>query len=90
MILRILENKIQAELYKGKAIIVFGPRQAGKTTLVKSIAQSSGKQVKWLNGDESDVRDLFDHPSSDRLKLIVWSSGGKEALESQAYFWFLS
>lgn len=74
MILRTLENKIQAELYKGKAIILFGPRQAGKTTLVKSIAQLSGKQVKWLNGDESDVRDLFDHPSSERLKLIAGSA----------------
>ncbi len=71
MIHRILENKIQGELYKGKAIIVFGPRQTGKTTLVKSIAQSSGKQVKWLNGDESDVRDLFDKPTSDLLKLVV-------------------
>lgn len=71
MIHRILENKIKTELFKGKAIIVFGPRQAGKTTLVKSLSQSSGKQVKWLNGDEADVRDLFEHPTSDELKLLA-------------------
>lgn len=71
MIHRILENKIKAELFKGKAIIVFGPRQAGKTTLVKSISQSSGKQVKWLNGDEADVRDLFERPTSDELKILA-------------------
>lgn len=64
-------KKIQGELYKGKAIIVFGPRQVGKTTLVKSIAESSGKIIKWLNGDESDVREIFDQPTSDLLKLIA-------------------
>ena len=70
MIHRILEDKIRGELFKGKAIVIFGPRQAGKTTLVKSIVKSFGESVKWLNGDESDVRDLFHEPTSDGLKLI--------------------
>jgi len=70
MIHRILEDKIHGELFKGKAIVIFGPRQAGKTTLVKSIVSSFGESVKWLNGDESDVRDLFNDPTSDGLKLI--------------------
>ena len=71
MIQRALENKIRGELYKGKAIILFGPRQVGKTTLVKSITNSSGQIVKWLNGDESDVRDLFIKPTSTGLKQLA-------------------
>ncbi len=77
MIRRTLENKIHDELYKGKAIIIFGPRQAGKTTLVNSIAASVDRKVKWLNGDESDIRDLFNSPTSDSLKLLA---GGAKIL----------
>jgi len=37
MINRILQNKIEKELFKGKVIIVYGARQVGKTTLVKEL-----------------------------------------------------
>ena len=36
MIERILEEKITQRLDKGKAILVIGPRQVGKTTLINS------------------------------------------------------
>lgn len=71
MIRRILEEKILGELFRGKAIILFGPRQAGKTTLVRSITKSTGYPVTWLNGDESDVRDLFRDATSTNLKLAA-------------------
>ena len=37
MIIRSLEQRIETKLFKGKAIILFGPRQAGKSTMVESI-----------------------------------------------------
>lgn len=69
MITRTLETLIRERTGKGKAIIVFGARQVGKTTLLRQIADSN--ETLWLNGDEPDVRALFDNASSTRLKAII-------------------
>ena len=37
MIKRILHDVIKQRLYKGKAIVLIGARQVGKTTLLKEI-----------------------------------------------------
>lgn len=70
MIKRKLEKIILEELYKGKAIIIKGARQVGKTTLLKSMLSSCNNTI-WLNADESDVRALFETPSSTILKAII-------------------
>jgi len=58
MIKRRLEKKIEEKLGDKKAIIVYGPRQVGKTTLLKRIfGEKEG--VLWLNGDEEGVRAAF-------------------------------
>jgi predicted AAA+ superfamily ATPase len=72
MIIRSLEESITSRLFKGKAIVVMGPRQVGKTTLLKKIVQNSS-DVIWLNGDETDVQDLFATISADRFKAIIGS-----------------
>lgn len=71
MIRRVLDNVVRDKLFKGKAIIIMGPRQVGKTTLLKQLFAGSDEDVLWLNGDEQDVRDLFENISSSRLKLII-------------------
>lgn len=70
MIDRLLENTIKERLWRGKAIIVLGARQVGKTTMLKKMLQGS-EDVLWLNGDEQDVRNLFEGASSTRLKAII-------------------
>ena len=47
-----------------------GARQVGKSTLLSNLFGAQ-KDVLWLNGDESDVRDLFENISSTRLKAII-------------------
>lgn len=69
MITRFLTEIIQAKLFKGKAIIVMGARQVGKTTLLRSIFDNQ-TQLLWLNGDELDVQELFANASSERLKSL--------------------
>lgn len=69
MIVRNLEEIIRSKLNKGKAIILMGARQVGKTTLLKKIFHRES-DVLWLSGDEKDVRDLFFQSSSSRLKLF--------------------
>ena len=69
MIQRKLEKTIQEKLNKGKAIILMGARQVGKTTLVKDLFKGSDEMI-WLNGDELDVQNLFSTISASRLKLL--------------------
>lgn len=71
MIKRKIAALIKKRMGDNKAIILLGPRQSGKTTLVQSLVEESGKKVLWLNGDETDVRSLLAKPTSTRLKNII-------------------
>ena len=53
-----------------KAIIVMGPRQVGKSTLLETLL---GKRddVMWLNGDDPDVQRLFGQLSSTRIRTLI-------------------
>ncbi len=70
MIERILETTIQERLWQGKAIILFGARQVGKTTMLKKMLQGRDDVLR-LNGDEQDVRNLFENASSTLLNTII-------------------
>ena len=72
MIQRILSEMIPERLHKGKAIILMGARQVGKTTLIKNLFSDSDEAL-WLNGDEVDVQALFENVSSTQLKHIFGS-----------------
>jgi predicted AAA+ superfamily ATPase len=68
MIARQIEKKIREKTGLGKAIVVIGARQIGKTTLLKQIFSDN---VLWLNGDEQEVRSLFVNISTARLKALI-------------------
>lgn len=76
MIKRILEEKIKSKIGRGKAILIFGARQLGKTTLLKHIFSNSPDTL-WLNGDEPDVQALFQNVNSAQLRSLF--SGKKSA-----------
>jgi len=63
MIGRIITDTIQKKIFSGKAILLFGPRQVGKTTLLETFVNDK-ENVLWLNADEQDVQALFERPSS--------------------------
>ena len=71
MIHRIVEKQIKQFLFKGKALILFGPRQSGKTTLMESLLSKQTEPVLWLNGDDADVRETLSNTTSTRLKSII-------------------
>ena len=71
MINRIIEKSIQKLLFKGKAILLFGPRQCGKTTLVKKIAETHKNDTLFINGDEADMRIQFENITSTQLKQFI-------------------
>ncbi len=71
IITREIEKNMLDSLFQGKAIILYGPRQAGKTTLLESLSGKIGGKILLLNGDEPDVRDLLNNVTSTRLKNII-------------------
>jgi uncharacterized protein len=71
MIIRSIEVQIKDRLFKGKAILVFGPRQVGKTTLLKKIINELTIDYLWLNGDEPDHRLSLTNSTSTQLKNII-------------------
>jgi predicted AAA+ superfamily ATPase len=69
MIKRAITETISLKLGTGKAVLLFGPRQTGKTTLLHQLFDTR-PEVLWLNGDEADIQQLFENGSSARLKAV--------------------
>ena len=67
MIKRKLEEVLKNKLFSGKALVLLGARQVGKTTLLNDLVAGQ-KDCLWLNGDELDVQKMFESTSADRLK----------------------
>lgn len=74
MIERALFKKIKANLFKGKAIVILGPRRAGKTTLLKKLESDIEEKTLFLDGDEPDVRKKLTDATSSELKKIAGSA----------------
>lgn len=55
MIKRVLLDKIAAQCFNNKVILLLGARQVGKTTLLKSLVESLKVETRWLNADEADI-----------------------------------
>ena len=70
MISRLIEKQIIKQIHKGKAIVIFGPRQTGKTTLLNSISGKLEDNILRLDGDEPDVRNKLTDITSTQLKKL--------------------
>ena len=55
---------------KQKAIIITGARQVGKSTLLENLL-GNRSDVMWLNGDDADVRQLFETVTSTRIRALL-------------------
>ena len=72
MIFRKLEELIKARLFTGKAVIVIGARQTGKTTSINNII-SSMDDVLVLNGDDAVVRSLLSSTNTEHIRTLIGS-----------------
>lgn len=72
MIKRGLAENIISSCFKGKAILLLGARQVGKTTMLKHILDKIQEPSIWFNADESDVLQSFINAttSTQLLQLI--------------------
>lgn len=71
MISRLLQKTIESRLFAGKAIIVIGARQVGKSTLFKLILEKQDYKALQLNCDEPEVRDLLSNINTAELRLLI-------------------
>ncbi|WP_153796667.1 ATP-binding protein [Foetidibacter luteolus] len=72
MVKRFLQQAIESRFFKGKAILLWGPRQCGKSTLIETLLNDqSSHEWLYLNCDEADVRDMLTHTTSAKLKAIA-------------------
>ena len=69
MIKRTLKPLIGEKFFKGKAIILLGPRQVGKTTLINELLKD--KEHLFLDGDDPTVRELLNGVNTIKLKQII-------------------
>lgn len=68
---RELESTITNRFFKKKAIVVVGPRQVGKTTLLRSLIRNASAKSIYLNCDEPDVRKSLEVPTSTQLRALI-------------------
>ena len=70
MITRQLQPIITDLVGSRKAIIIMGARQVGKSTLLHQIL-GEREDVMWLNGDDTDVQQLFSDMTAPRMKALL-------------------
>ncbi|MCX5839545.1 MAG: AAA family ATPase, partial [Deltaproteobacteria bacterium] len=65
--------KIDSFIVPGKVLILYGPRRAGKTTLLKSYLDSCGLRYRLENGDDVRIRNLLG--SGDLKQILAFAEG---------------
>jgi len=66
---RILENIVKEKIGSGKAIIIVGARQVGKTTLIKKILK--GKEYLFFDADDPANRRLLTNPTTEQIRSLI-------------------
>lgn len=69
MYARVLQQTIEKRIGSGKAIIVTGPRQVGKTTLINAIL--GNEPYLFLNGDDPSTREMMTRPNTEQIRTIL-------------------
>ncbi|ACT95413.1 ATP-binding protein [Dyadobacter fermentans] len=71
MIRRSQQDAALGYLFKSKALIIYGPRQAGKTTFSEQLLEMVDKKTLRLNGDDADTREAFLKPNATLIERII-------------------
>jgi len=70
-ITRSIEPELKCRFFSGKALIVYGPRQSGKTTMIRHLVSEYGDGVLWLNGDNPAVRTRITGITTGEWRLLL-------------------
>lgn len=67
---RLMKGNLVSKWESGKVLIVTGPRQVGKTTLIRSICEEKGNYL-FINGDDPEDRLLLEDAGEKKLRQII-------------------
>ena len=68
---RNLEIVLKKHLFKQNVLVLYGPRQSGKTTLVKEVVKEYGDQVKFIDCELMENKEILSFKSSEQLFSLV-------------------
>src|SRR3989338_10847569 len=71
MLNRLIKEQIKSKLFKGKVVILYGARQVGKTTLVKSILKDIGAAGRYLNCELLSVQEGLKQLEAEKIKSFL-------------------
>ena len=71
MFIRQQKEALKEAFFKQKVIVLIGPRQVGKTTLLHEIANEMNLDYKWFNGDEGDMQEQLSNTTSTELSQLI-------------------
>ncbi len=71
MLPRLLQRQIEDALFKGKTLVLFGPRQVGKTTLAQAILAQHAAHSAYVSCDLPEVQKLLREPKLEELRRFV-------------------
>lgn len=69
---RSLTSVVKQKIGRGKAIMIIGPRQVGKTTLIKK--ELEDQDFMFFDGDDPSVRRILKEPNTEKLKQLIGKS----------------
>lgn len=71
MIKRIHSKNLKERFFSGKAIILLGARQTGKTTLVRQLVDETSEHAIYINCDEPGTQSVMENISSEKWKQLI-------------------
>ena len=69
MISRYIEKIVTEKMHGGKAIVLVGARQVGKTTLIKKLLNNF--DYLFLDADDPTVRQLLSSPNTEEIRTLI-------------------
>lgn len=67
---RQIRGTIDAKLFSGKAILILGARQVGKTTFLKKVFKDYPDTSIWINADNPEERELLNNINDAKAKAL--------------------
>lgn len=71
LVKRSLQEVIERRLFSGKAILLTGARQVGKSTLLEQVVKNREEPVLRLNCDEPEVRAMLESINTQELRMLI-------------------
>ena len=69
MITRFIEKRLKSRFFSGKVIVLIGPRQVGKTTLIHDLLKE--QDHLFLNADDPSVKKILTNPNTEQIRNII-------------------